>query len=166
MLKSIISTTTKDFSWKDSGHCGEICCGHLPSDYLLFGNDKQKKSHAILRYLACAFPGVADHCWYPSDLFKRSKIESVLDWHHSNLRRGTAAAEGEWLWIRLVVIPLFSQCHISNNLIHFHLKRFTFQRKRRTRTRRTNKVIAFSDEEAVRFQSTFLLIGCNAACSK
>ncbi|CAL5441337.1 unnamed protein product [Camellia sinensis] len=116
MLKSIISTTTKDFSWKDSGHCGEICCGHLPSDYLLFGNDKEKKSHAILRYLA----------WYPSDLFKRSKIESVLDWHHSNLRRGAAAAEGEkllfaslakiesiWLkgngqlWIRLVVIPLF-----------------------------------------------------------
>ncbi|CAL5436355.1 unnamed protein product [Camellia sinensis] len=56
-----ISTTTKDFSWKDSGHCGEICCGHLLSDYLLFGNDKEKKSHAILRYLACAFPGVADH---------------------------------------------------------------------------------------------------------
>ncbi|KAF5938620.1 hypothetical protein HYC85_022879 [Camellia sinensis] len=27
---------------------------------------------------------------YPSDLFKRSKIESVLDWHHSNLRRGAA----------------------------------------------------------------------------
>ncbi|CAL5441311.1 unnamed protein product [Camellia sinensis] len=60
-IAEIISTTTKDFSWKDSGHCGEICCGHLPSDYLLFGNDKEKKSHAILRYLACAFPGVADH---------------------------------------------------------------------------------------------------------
>ncbi|KAL7203598.1 hypothetical protein ACSBR2_016796 [Camellia fascicularis] len=44
-----------------------------------------------------------------------------------------------WLWIRLVVIPLFGQCHINNNLIHFHLKRFTFQRKRRTRTRTTNK---------------------------
>ncbi|KAF5952249.1 hypothetical protein HYC85_010193 [Camellia sinensis] len=83
-------------------------------------------SHAILRYLACAFPGVVDHCLVlnnvfcsflkVSDLFKRSKIESVLDWHHSNLRCGAAtyvlntmlapvlglqlnpqaAAEGEW----------------------------------------------------------------------
>ncbi|KAL7233428.1 hypothetical protein ACSBR1_017117 [Camellia fascicularis] len=45
------------------------------------------------------------------------------------------------LWIRLVVIPLFGQCHINNNLIDFHLKRFTFRRKRRTRTRTrtTNK---------------------------
>ncbi|KAL7220335.1 hypothetical protein ACSBR2_013254 [Camellia fascicularis] len=44
------------------------------------------------------------------------------------------------LWIHLIVIPLFSQCHINNNLIHFHPKRFTFQRKRRRRIRRrTNK---------------------------
>ncbi|MBA0593424.1 hypothetical protein Gorai_010368 [Gossypium raimondii] len=28
--------------------------------------------------------------WYPADVFKRSKIHSVLDWHHSNLRRGAA----------------------------------------------------------------------------
>ncbi|XP_058222589.1 glutathione S-transferase T1-like [Rhododendron vialii] len=54
------------------------------------GRFKLFESHAILRYLACAFPGVADH-WYPADLFKRAKIESVLDWHHSNLRRGAAA---------------------------------------------------------------------------
>ncbi|RLN15840.1 glutathione S-transferase T1 [Panicum miliaceum] len=46
-------------------------------------------SHAILRYLASVFPGVADH-WYPADLFTRAKIESILDWHHSNLRRGAA----------------------------------------------------------------------------
>ncbi|KAJ8538647.1 hypothetical protein K7X08_029943 [Anisodus acutangulus] len=46
------------------------------------------ESHAILRYLASAFPEVADH-WYPTDLHKRAKIESVLDWHHSNLRRGS-----------------------------------------------------------------------------
>ncbi|XP_028076076.1 uncharacterized protein LOC114278260 isoform X1 [Camellia sinensis] len=46
------------------------------------------------------------------------------------------------LWIHLVVIPLFGQCHINNNLMHFHPKRFTFQRKRRRirRRRRTNKV--------------------------
>ncbi|CAL5403659.1 unnamed protein product [Camellia sinensis] len=45
------------------------------------------------------------------------------------------------LWIHLAVIPLFGQCHINNNLMHFHPKRFTFQRKRRRirRRRRTNK---------------------------
>ncbi|XP_076897768.1 glutathione S-transferase T1-like isoform X2 [Bidens hawaiensis] len=52
------------------------------------GRFKLFESHAILIYLSCAFPGVTSH-WYPSDLFKRSKIHSVLDWHHSNLRRGT-----------------------------------------------------------------------------
>ncbi|KAI3959203.1 hypothetical protein MKW92_001526 [Papaver armeniacum] len=51
------------------------------------GDFKLFESHAILSYLACASPGVADH-WYPSDLQKRAKINSVLDWHHSNLRRG------------------------------------------------------------------------------
>ncbi|XP_039056919.1 glutathione S-transferase T1-like [Hibiscus syriacus] len=51
------------------------------------GEFKLFESHAILIYLACSYPGVADH-WYPSDIFKRSKIHSVLDWHHSNLRRG------------------------------------------------------------------------------
>ncbi|EEF51174.1 glutathione-s-transferase theta, gst, putative [Ricinus communis] len=44
--------------------------------------------HAILGYLASAFPGVADH-WYPADLQKRAKVHAVLDWHHSNLRRGS-----------------------------------------------------------------------------
>ncbi|KAL5727510.1 glutathione transferase [Ranunculus cassubicifolius] len=53
------------------------------------GRFKLYESHAILSYLACAFPGVADH-WYPSDVFKRAKIHSVLDWHHSNLRQGAA----------------------------------------------------------------------------
>ena len=47
------------------------------------------ESHAILSYLACAFPGVPDH-WYPADLYQRAKINSVLDWHHTNLRRGAA----------------------------------------------------------------------------
>ncbi|XVF10616.1 hypothetical protein REPUB_Repub07fG0198000 [Reevesia pubescens] len=51
------------------------------------GRFKLFESHAILIYLACAYPGVADH-WYPADVSKRSKIHSVLDWHHSNLRRG------------------------------------------------------------------------------
>lgn len=28
---------------------------------------------------------------YPADLFKRAKINSVLDWHHLNLRHGAGA---------------------------------------------------------------------------
>ncbi|PWA92606.1 Glutathione S-transferase/chloride channel, C-terminal [Artemisia annua] len=52
------------------------------------GEFKLFESHAILIYLSCAFPGVASH-WYPSDLFKRSKLHSVLDWHHTNLRLGS-----------------------------------------------------------------------------
>ncbi|KAJ8766146.1 hypothetical protein K2173_021663 [Erythroxylum novogranatense] len=53
------------------------------------GRFKLFESHAILIYLASAFPGVSNH-WYPADVFKRAKIHSVLDWHHSFLRRGTA----------------------------------------------------------------------------
>ncbi|KAL8138924.1 hypothetical protein V2J09_004925 [Rumex salicifolius] len=49
---------------------------------------KLNESHAILMYIASAFPGVADH-WYPADLKKRAKNHSMLDWHHSNLRRGS-----------------------------------------------------------------------------
>ncbi|KAM7525736.1 hypothetical protein LguiA_015638 [Lonicera macranthoides] len=56
---------------------------------IVHGSFKLFESHAILIYLASAFPGIADH-WYPSDLCKRAKIHSVLDWHHSNLRRGAA----------------------------------------------------------------------------
>ncbi|XP_057518837.1 glutathione S-transferase T1-like [Amaranthus tricolor] len=51
------------------------------------GNFTLFESHAILTYLACWFL-VPDH-WYPSDLRKRAKIQSVLDWHHSNLRYGS-----------------------------------------------------------------------------
>ncbi|GAB4834395.1 Glutathione S-transferase theta-1 [Ancistrocladus abbreviatus] len=54
---------------------------------LVDGRFKLFESHAILIYLASAFPGAADH-WYPADVSKRAKIHSVLDWHHSNLRQG------------------------------------------------------------------------------
>ncbi|XP_028807163.1 glutathione S-transferase T1 isoform X2 [Neltuma alba] len=53
------------------------------------GRFKLFESHAILIYLASAFPGVPDH-WYPADLSRRAKINSVLSWHHLNLRRGAA----------------------------------------------------------------------------
>ncbi|XP_023752055.1 glutathione S-transferase T1 [Lactuca sativa] len=52
------------------------------------GHLKLFESHAILIYLSCSFPGVANN-WYPSDVSKRAKIHSVLDWHHSNLHRGS-----------------------------------------------------------------------------
>ncbi|ERM95091.1 hypothetical protein AMTRI_Chr07g30630 [Amborella trichopoda] len=61
--------------------------GQVPA--LVDGKLKLFESHAILRYLSYAFPGIPDH-WYPGDLSRRAKIESVLDWHHSNLRRGAA----------------------------------------------------------------------------
>ncbi|KAA0044835.1 hypothetical protein IC582_016983 [Cucumis melo] len=67
------------------------------------GRFKLFESHAILIYLSCAFPGVADH-WYPSDLFRRAKIHSVLDWHHSNLRSGAAP-----LIFNTVLAPLFGR---------------------------------------------------------
>ncbi|PWA63763.1 glutathione S-transferase [Artemisia annua] len=57
------------------------------------GEFKLFESHAILIYLSCAFPEIASH-WYPTDISKRSKIHSVLDWHHTNLRRGTGLCSG------------------------------------------------------------------------
>ncbi|KAK4260581.1 hypothetical protein QN277_003677 [Acacia crassicarpa] len=53
------------------------------------GGFKLSECHAILIYLASAFPGVPDH-WYPTDLQRRAKINSVLSWHHLNLRHGGA----------------------------------------------------------------------------
>ncbi|KAM3263359.1 glutathione S-transferase T1 [Capsicum annuum] len=75
------------------------------------GSFKLSESHAILRYLTCAYPGIADHCRvaqctnggsvefpslrsytvkieYPADLYKRAKVESMLDWHRTTFPRG------------------------------------------------------------------------------
>ncbi|MED6126951.1 Glutathione S-transferase theta-1, variant 2 [Stylosanthes scabra] len=54
---------------------------------IVHGSLKLFESHAILVYLASAFTGIADH-WYPTELSRRAKINSVMDWHHSNLRNG------------------------------------------------------------------------------
>ncbi|XP_047939928.1 glutathione S-transferase T1-like [Salvia hispanica] len=55
---------------------------------IVHGDFKLFESHAILIYLASAFPGVAHH-WYPADIRERAKVHAVLDWHHTNLRRGS-----------------------------------------------------------------------------
>ncbi|XP_074317466.1 glutathione S-transferase T1-like [Silene latifolia] len=60
------------------------------------------ESHAILIYLACTY-SVPDH-WYPSDLRKRAKLHSVLDWHHTNLRRGSVT-----YLINTVLAPFFGK---------------------------------------------------------
>ncbi|XP_009600810.1 glutathione S-transferase T1-like isoform X1 [Nicotiana tomentosiformis] len=75
---------------------------------IMDGRFKLFESHAILRYLACAFPGVADH-WYPADLYKRAKVDSVLDWHHSNLRRGAAAYVFSTVFAPAFGLPLNQQ---------------------------------------------------------
>ncbi|KAG6782771.1 glutathione S-transferase T1-like [Populus alba x Populus x berolinensis] len=61
--------------------------GKVPA-IVVDGKFKLFESHAILIFLASAFPGVADH-WYPADLYRRAEIHSILDWHHSNLRHGS-----------------------------------------------------------------------------
>lgn len=44
------------------------------------------ESHTIMRYL-CVSRNLPDH-YYPSDLKQRAKVDSWLDWHHTNLRHG------------------------------------------------------------------------------
>ncbi|XP_021754085.1 glutathione S-transferase T1-like [Chenopodium quinoa] len=65
-------------------------------DFTLF------ESHAILTYLACWYQ-VPDH-WYPADLRKRAKVQSVLDWHHTTLRYGSTR-----YLINTVLAPTFGK---------------------------------------------------------
>ncbi|XP_072051507.1 uncharacterized protein [Amphiura filiformis] len=43
------------------------------------------QSATIAKYLASKYQ-TADH-WYPSDLKKRAKVDELLDWHHTNIRK-------------------------------------------------------------------------------
>ncbi|XP_021735851.1 glutathione S-transferase T1-like [Chenopodium quinoa] len=65
-------------------------------DFTLF------ESHAILTYLACWYQ-VPDH-WYPADLRKRAKVQSVLDWHQTTLRYGSTR-----YLINTVLAPTFGK---------------------------------------------------------
>ena len=50
------------------------------------------ESHAIMKFV-CEFKKLPDH-WYPTspgkDLEMRTKMDMYLDWHHSNVRVGSA----------------------------------------------------------------------------
>ncbi|VVB09482.1 unnamed protein product [Arabis nemorensis] len=80
--------------------------GKVPA--IVDGRLKLFESHAILIYLALAFPSVLDH-WYPNDLSKRAKIHSVLDWHHTNLRPGAAGYVLNTVLAPALGLPLDSQ---------------------------------------------------------
>lgn len=47
------------------------------------------ESHAILRYLCNKHPEQTVSL-YPADIRKRARVDEVLDWHHTMLRRGAA----------------------------------------------------------------------------
>ncbi|XP_061373767.1 glutathione S-transferase T2-like [Gastrolobium bilobum] len=76
------------------------------------GRFKLFESHAILIYLASAFPGVADH-WYPADISRRAKIHSVLDWHHLNLHRGAATFVLNTVLAPILGLPLNRQAAVE-----------------------------------------------------
>ncbi|XP_062147036.1 glutathione S-transferase T1 isoform X1 [Alnus glutinosa] len=87
------------------------------------GRFKLFESHAILIYLACSFPGVADH-WYPADVSRKAKIHSVLDWHHSNLRQGAAGLILNSVLAPVFGLPLNSQAAaISEKLLSLSLSK-------------------------------------------
>ncbi|XP_058732000.1 glutathione S-transferase T1 [Vicia villosa] len=76
------------------------------------GRYKLFESHAILIYIASAFPGVANH-WYPADASRKAKIHSVLDWHHLNLRRGAAGYVLNTVLAPLLGLPLNAQAAVE-----------------------------------------------------
>lgn len=76
------------------------------------GRFKLFESHAILIYLASAFPGVAHH-WYPADVSRRARIHAVLDWHHLNLRRGAAGFVLNTVLAPLLGLPLNKQAAVE-----------------------------------------------------
>jgi glutathione S-transferase len=55
------------------------------------------ESHAIMRYLANS-SSLPDN-FYPKDYIQRAKVDSYLDWHHSNTRKAG------WLIFNTMVAP-------------------------------------------------------------
>ncbi|EXB37367.1 hypothetical protein L484_024295 [Morus notabilis] len=78
-------------------HAENAAKSFLPAEFFLSGRSRHH-SHVLMTYPSlCVGQSIKQHyCltgWlpaheYPADLFRRAKINSVLDWHHSNLRRG------------------------------------------------------------------------------
>ncbi|XP_072031976.1 glutathione S-transferase theta-3-like [Amphiura filiformis] len=58
------------------------------------------QSPAIVKYLADKCK-TADH-WYPSDLKKRAKVNELLDWQHTNIRK-----HGSGVFFNIKLGPLF-----------------------------------------------------------
>ncbi|KAB5564494.1 hypothetical protein DKX38_004548 [Salix brachista] len=89
--------------------------GKVPA-IVVDGKFKLFESHAILIFLASACPGVADH-WYPADPYRRAEIHSILDWHHSNLRRGSAEFIQNTLVAPFFGRPLNPQAAVENEKV-------------------------------------------------
>lgn len=58
------------------------------------------ESGAMLRYI-CSSRKLPDH-WYPQDLKKRAIVDQYLDWHHTNIRKGST---GWFYWQYIAKIP-------------------------------------------------------------
>ncbi len=42
-------------------------------------------SNTMVKYMANKYK-TADH-WYPTDVKMRAKVDELLDWHHTNIRK-------------------------------------------------------------------------------
>ncbi|XP_040930848.1 glutathione S-transferase T1 isoform X4 [Gossypium hirsutum] len=95
---------------------GIIFCKVNGIDYTELKVDISKREHLTPEFAEInpmkQLPAIVDGKFklferYPADLFKRSKIHSVLYWHHSNLRRAAAAEAEKLLFSSLSKIESF-----------------------------------------------------------
>jgi len=71
--------------------------GLVPS--ITEGDFKLSESATILRYLSVS-RSTPDH-WYPSDPKKRARVDELLDWNHTGLRKATMAVASVTFFSRL-----------------------------------------------------------------